>query len=108
MADEPKGPTGVEDGLLFIGGFILLVIIWYFAGGPGKADLRGLFLAPPPPLGSGDAYGPQLGSSTPNSAEYVQAPSPDSAYQPAPYASSTYTYTQPPYAEATYSAAVPQ
>lgn len=61
MADEPKGPTATEDAFWFFGVLAILVVLWYFAGGPGKADLRGLFLAPPQPLGSGEAYGPQFG-----------------------------------------------
>ncbi len=63
MADEPhaKGnPT--EDAMWFLAILAGLVILWYFAGGPGQADLRGLFLAPPEPLGNGQAYGPQLGN----------------------------------------------
>ncbi len=63
MADEPK-PDVMADALWFVGILAVLVALWYFAGGPGKADLRGLFLAPPAPLGSGDAYGPQFGTST--------------------------------------------
>jgi len=62
MADEPKGPTPTEDALWFLGILAVLVVLWYFAGGPGKADLRGLFLAPPQPLGNGEAYGPQIDS----------------------------------------------
>lgn len=64
MADEPKGPSVTEEAFMFFGALIILVILWYFAGGPGKTDLRGLFLSPPQPLGSGDAYGPQFGAST--------------------------------------------
>lgn len=64
MADEqPQG--GHYDILFFVGGIlVVLVALWYYNGGPDKADLRGIFLAPPPPLGTGDAYGPQVGSST--------------------------------------------
>lgn len=65
MADE-KGPNVAEDALFFVGFMVVLVVLWYFAGGPGKADLRGLFLAPPAPLGTGEAYGPQIGTSTEN------------------------------------------
>ena len=64
MADEPKGPSVTEEAFMFFGALSVLIVLWYFAGGPGKADLRGLFLAPPQPLGSGDAYGPQLGATT--------------------------------------------
>ena len=67
MADEPTKGNPTEDALWFFGILAILIVLWYFAGGPGKSDLRGLFLAPPQPLGSGDAYGPQFGevSSTP-------------------------------------------
>ncbi len=61
MADEPKGPTAGESAFFFFGSLAVLVVLWYFAGGPGKTDMRGLFLSPPIPLGSGDAYGPQFG-----------------------------------------------
>lgn len=51
--------------LFFVfGGFALLVVIWYFSGGPAKTDLRGIFLNPPAPVGSGNAYGPQITHST--------------------------------------------
>ena len=63
MAEE-KGPSATEDALFFFGILAVLVVLWFLAGGPGKADLRGLFLAPPAPLGTGDAYGPQVGTST--------------------------------------------
>jgi len=64
MADEtPKG-NPVEDALWFIGILAVLVVLWYVAGGPGKADLGGLFLAPPAPLGTGESYGPQFATST--------------------------------------------
>lgn len=64
MADKPEGGGPMNDLMMFIGFMIILVALWFFAGGPGKADLRGMFLAPPPPLNSGDAYGPQVGTST--------------------------------------------
>ena len=72
MAEEKEGPTAVHDALFFVGLLLVLVVLWYFAGGPGKADLRGLFLAPPPPVGTGDAYGPQIGTGATSSS---QAPS---------------------------------
>jgi hypothetical protein len=71
MADEPKADPA-KDALMFLGFLAILVMLWLFAGGPGKTDLRGLFLSPPQPLGTGEAYGPQFGgaSSTPT----VEAP----------------------------------
>lgn len=48
--------------VFFVVGLLgVLVILWFYNGGPERADLRGIFLAPPPPIDSGDAYGPQLG-----------------------------------------------
>ena len=65
MADKPEGGGDImQDVFFLLGGLAILVALWFMAGGPGKADLRGLFLAPPAPLGTGDAYGPQIGSST--------------------------------------------
>jgi hypothetical protein len=63
MADEEKKPSSsvTEDALFVFGGLAVLVVVWYLLGGPGRADLKGLFLAPPAPLGSGEAYGPQFG-----------------------------------------------
>lgn len=76
MAEEP-GPSATEDALFFFGILVVLVVLWFLAGGPGKADLRGLFLAPPAPLGTGDAYGPQVGTSTQESQPAQPAESPD-------------------------------
>jgi hypothetical protein len=45
-------------------GLVLLLVLWYANGGPQKADLRGVFLQPPTPLGNGAAYGPDVASST--------------------------------------------
>ncbi len=52
------------DAFVFLGILAILVALWFMSGGPGKADLRGLFLAPPAPLGSGEAYGPQVGTTS--------------------------------------------
>lgn len=62
MADDKKESGGVmEDVAFVVGGLIILVVIWFLLGGPGRADLKGLFLAPPAPLGTGESYGPQFG-----------------------------------------------
>ncbi len=53
------------DLIFVVVGLVLLVVLWYANGGPGKADLRGIFLQPPQPLGGGNAYGPDFASSTP-------------------------------------------
>ena len=66
MADEPKGESPYETLFFFVGGLTVLIILWFARGGPQHADLRGIFLNPPAPLGNGGAYGPQVqvGSST--------------------------------------------
>ena len=61
MADEPKKGSAMDDVWWFLGAMAILIVLWYFAGGPGKTDLRGIFLSPPAPLGTGEAYGPQFG-----------------------------------------------
>lgn len=65
MADEKK-PAGSPYEILWfmlavVGG---LIFLWVWQGGPERADLRGIFLAPPPPLGTGEAYGPEFGTTT--------------------------------------------
>lgn len=65
MADEKKPSGGFfSDMGLVVVGFVLLLILWFANGGPGKADLRGIFIHPLQPLGSGSAYGPQFATST--------------------------------------------
>ncbi len=65
MADEGGGGVGEMEMLIFVfGGFAVLAALWYLTGGPQKADLKGLFLSPPAPLGTGSSYGPQFGNSS--------------------------------------------
>ncbi|KKW33594.1 MAG: hypothetical protein UY78_C0007G0010 [Parcubacteria group bacterium GW2011_GWA1_53_13] len=64
MADEPHAGSPWEIVLFVAGILLVLAILWYRNGGPEKADLRGLFLAPPAPIGNGSAYGPQVGTTT--------------------------------------------
>lgn len=63
MADEPEGPGPIGDLFFIIGVIVVLALVW-IAQGAKYADLRGVFLHPPEPVGQGGAYGPQLGSST--------------------------------------------
>ncbi len=65
MADEEK-PSGGPVEMVFFVVLVLgaLIALWYYNGGPSRADLRGIFLAPPAPLGSGNAYGPQIATSS--------------------------------------------
>lgn len=69
MAEEKKegGAQSVGQAALSILGIIaILVILWFANGGPERADLRGIFIAPPPPVGPGGAYGPHLGEQNPH------------------------------------------
>jgi hypothetical protein len=43
-----------------------LIILWFLSGAYKNADLRGIFLAPPAPVGPGGAYGPQIGQPNQN------------------------------------------
>jgi hypothetical protein len=62
MADEEnKGGGPLSDLMFIVLGLVALAVLWFASGGPQKADLRGIFLQPPAPLGGGNAYGPQLG-----------------------------------------------
>lgn len=67
MAEEEKKDTGggqtVGQAALSVLGFIaIIIILWFANGGVQRADLRGIFLAPPAPVGPGNAYGPQVGN----------------------------------------------
>lgn len=63
MAEE-KGDGGGPIQMLWmvIGFMAVLIFLWFYSGAYKDADLRGIFLAPPAPLGPGDAYGPQVGT----------------------------------------------
>lgn len=67
MAEEKK-PTGSDYEIVWfvLGGLGILILLWWMTGGPERADLRGIFLSPPPQAGgTGDAYGPQVGEPNP-------------------------------------------
>lgn len=83
MADE-KPPSGspMQDIFLFLGFLAVLVTAWYATGGPSRADLRGIFLAPPAPLGSGDAYGPNVGSTTIDGSYYMESSTTNPVQEP--------------------------
>lgn len=68
MAEEEKvaGQSAGQAALSILGIIAILVILWFANGGPQRADLRGMFIAPPPPVGPGNAYGPQVGQPNPN------------------------------------------
>jgi hypothetical protein len=69
MADEddkkPAGQTAGQAALSVLGMIAILIILWFANCGPSRADLRGLFLAPPAPVGPGTSYGPQVGQPNP-------------------------------------------
>ncbi len=67
MADDHGaggGPGPLEDLIFIVGLIVVLVVLWFTYGGAKKADLRGIFIHPPAPVGQGGAYGPTIGSST--------------------------------------------
>ena len=64
MAEEHKGPGPVEDLLFIVGIIVVLVVLWFAMGGNKKADIRGIFLHPPAPVGTGGSYGPTIGSTS--------------------------------------------
>jgi hypothetical protein len=47
---------------LWLGGILFaLFALWWVGGGPERdGGIRGLFVAPPPPIGSGEVYGPEI------------------------------------------------
>ena len=64
MADDNKDGGGgglLEEFGLFIGGFLLLVALWWMQGGHSFG--KGLFIAPPSPIGNGQVFGPTLNNS---------------------------------------------
>ena len=60
MADEPE-TSPFQLFWMVLGFMAILIGLWFASGAYKKADLRGIFLAPPAPLGPGNAYGPQIG-----------------------------------------------
>lgn len=59
MADKPEeGVTGFQAFLILVAIMAGLGALWWYSGGPSRADLRGIFLQPPPPVGTGESYGP--------------------------------------------------
>ncbi len=64
MADDHKKPDPEAEAKKFAFFVFMMVVIlltiWYFSGGPERSDLRGIFLKPLPPVGSGESYGPTI------------------------------------------------
>ena len=63
MAEEEGGGSPWETLWMLLGGIGILVVLWVAQGAKG-ADVRGIFLHPPPPVGTGGSYGPQIGTTT--------------------------------------------
>ncbi len=62
MAEEHKKGDPMQLLWLVLVGMGVLIFLWFAGGGPKHADLRGLFLMPPAPVGPGGAYGPEIGT----------------------------------------------
>ena len=52
MAELPEH-NPMRDVYFFISIVVIIVILWYASGGPGHADLSGIFLRAPQPYGQG-------------------------------------------------------
>jgi hypothetical protein len=65
MAEEGGGHHPIQDVLFIVGLLLVLIVLWFVNGGPERADLKGIFLEPPPPLGTGESYGPEFGEPAP-------------------------------------------
>jgi hypothetical protein len=59
MADETPKTDPLKDLYFFLAIVVIIVILWYASGGASRADLRGILLSPPQPLGSGNSYNPE-------------------------------------------------
>ena len=66
MAEHEEKNNPMEVLVLVVGGMALLIFLWFASGAYKNADIRGLFIAPPAPLGPGGSYGPQVGNPNPN------------------------------------------
>jgi hypothetical protein len=65
MAEEQKGGSGpLGDALFILGLIVVLAVLWFATGSHNGAEVKGIFLHPPPPVGQGGAYGPTIGSTT--------------------------------------------
>jgi hypothetical protein len=58
VADDQEDTDPMKMVYFVAGIFIVAIFLWYMSGGADRADLRGILLSPPAPLGTGEAYGP--------------------------------------------------
>jgi hypothetical protein len=67
MAEEKKEAADPMKMLwLVVGAMAILAGLWFASGAYKNADVRGLFISPPPPVGPGGSYGPQIGKPNPD------------------------------------------
>lgn len=65
MADEaPKGSGPVGDLIFIVALIAVLIVLWFSMGARSAADVKGIFLHPPAPVGPGGSYGPTLGTTS--------------------------------------------
>lgn len=78
MADDKNGEESPMKTVFILAALLGgLIILWYVNGGPERSDLRGIFLSPPSPVGSGDAYGPQIGTPSESAPQAIEQPTYD-------------------------------
>ncbi|KKW35439.1 hypothetical protein A2852_01510 [Candidatus Adlerbacteria bacterium RIFCSPHIGHO2_01_FULL_54_23] len=65
MAEEKEGGSDFQNVWFVAGIIIVLALLWYYNDGPKRASLRGIFIQPPPPVGTGESYGPEIGQPAP-------------------------------------------
>jgi hypothetical protein len=65
MADEkPEGSGPLSDAIFILGVIVVLIVLWFAQGAHKAADLEGIFLHPPAPVGQGGSYGPTIGTTS--------------------------------------------
>lgn len=57
MAEEGGGGGGMSDAVFLVLIIIFLMVTWFLSGAAKNADIKGIFLSPPPPLGVGETIG---------------------------------------------------
>ena len=62
--DKPKGTGPVGDLVFIVSIIAVLILLWFAMGARKAADIKGMFLHPPAPVGQGGSYGPTLGTTT--------------------------------------------
>jgi hypothetical protein len=67
MADDHKDEGGgIPETVIFLVGLLaVLGALWWIRGGPTLDTGEGIFVAPLPPVGSGETFGPEINTPTP-------------------------------------------